>query len=120
MAHPQPEGGSNASIELPKRLHLVGWKEYVDFPDWNLHHIKVKIDTGARTSALDVVRYELRQVEGRGLIAELCLALDRHHPQRLTCLEVPVLRTVSVSNSSGAREVRPLIETELRLGPVRK
>jgi hypothetical protein len=101
-------------------LHVVGWKEYVDFPEWDLHHVKVKIDTGARTSALDVVSYELREVAGQGWVAELRLALDRRHPQRLTYVQAPVLQTVVVTNSSGLHEPRPLLETEVRLGPVRK
>ena len=33
---------------------IVGWKEYADFPEWAVRRVKVKIDTGARTSALGV------------------------------------------------------------------
>ena len=35
-------------------------------------------------------------------------------------MEAPVLRMVVVSNSAGMREQRPLVETEVRLGPVSK
>jgi hypothetical protein len=101
-------------------LWTVGWKEYVDFPDWGLRRIKVKIDTGARTSALDVARYDLREAGGGGLIAQLGLALDRKHPERLTVVHTPVLKMIVVANSGGAREERPLIETRVRLGPVTK
>ncbi len=99
---------------------LIGWKEYIDFPDWDLRRIKVKIDTGARTSALGVVSYELRHEADRGLIAELHLALRRRHPEKLAVVQAPVLRMVVVSNSGGMKEQRPLIETRLRLGPVIK
>jgi hypothetical protein len=95
---------------------LIGWKEYVDFPDWGISHVKVKIDTGARTSALGVVSYELRQELGQGLMAELRLALSRRHPERTAVVAVPVLRLVVVSNSGGMKEERPLIETRLRFG----
>jgi hypothetical protein len=99
--------------------YTVGWKEYVDFPDWKIRRVKVKIDTGARTSALGVVRCELR-VAGRGLVADLHLGLYRRHPEKVRVVQVPVLRMVVVSNSGGAQEERPLIETRLRLGPVVK
>jgi hypothetical protein len=120
MVHGQSQGQNDPQEILAHGLHVVGWKEYVDFPEWNLHHVKVKIDTGARTSALDVVSYELREVAGRGWVAELRLALDRRHPQRLTRVQAPVLQTIVVTNSSGIHEPRPLLETEVRLGPVRK
>lgn len=99
---------------------LIGWKEYLDLPEWGIRRVKVKIDTGARTSALGAVSYELRQDEERGLIAELRLALDRRHPERVKVTRVPVLRTVVVSNSNGMREQRPLVEVLIRLGPVLK
>src|SRR5438045_248906 len=102
----------------PRRPLLIGWKEYVDFPDWDIRHIKVKIDTGARTSALGVVSYELRQEEGQGLVAELRLALRRRRPDQWVTIQTPVLRMVVVSNSSGMKEQRPLVETRLRLGTV--
>lgn len=96
---------------------LIGWKEYVDFPDWAILHVKVKIDTGARTSALDVPQYELIESASPGPIALLRLVLGRKHPEpRL--IDVPVLRTIRVRNSGGTCELRPLIETTIRLGPV--
>lgn len=104
----------------PDRPVLIGWKEHVDFPDWGVRHVKVKVDTGARTSALGAVSYELRHEEGRGLVAELCLALRRRHPERLVTVRAPVLRMVVVSNSGGMKEQRPLVETRLRLGPLTK
>jgi len=112
------QGSGNPGELRPPKL-LVGWKEYLALPELGVKRIKVKIDTGARTSALDVVSYELRPVDA-GLVADLRLALDRKHPDRLTVVQVPVLRTIVVSNSSGIREQRPLIETSIRLGPVTK
>ena len=42
-----PEPSEGTPILLP-----IGWKERLDFPDWGLNHVRVKIDTGACTSAL--------------------------------------------------------------------
>jgi hypothetical protein len=98
----------------------IGWKEHLQFTEWNLRRICVKIDTGARTSALDVVRYELTETAGNGLMATLYLALDRRHPGHFTRISTPVLRMVRVKNSGGVREERPLVETAVRLGPIHK
>lgn len=97
----------------------IGWKEYVDFPEWNIHRVKVKIDTGARSSALDVLSYDLRETDC-GPIADLRLSLNRKHPGRVACVSAPVLKMVVVSSSTGVQERRPLIEMLLRLGPITK
>jgi hypothetical protein len=106
--------------ELPRQPLLIGWKEYIDFVDWGIRRVKAKIDTGARTSALDVSGYEIREVIGQGLVAELRVALNRKHPEQLTVVHTPVLKMVTVSNSAGACEERPLIQTTIRLGPIVK
>src|SRR5262245_25286572 len=99
---------------------LIGWREYLAFPEWGVRRVKVKIDTGARTSALSVASYDLRPVEGGGLVAELRLALDPKNPGRWRVVQAPVLKMVAVRNSSGLREQRPLVEATVRLGPVEK
>ena len=103
----------------PGPLRVLGWKEYVAFVDWPLRRVKAKIDTGARTSALDVLSYTLD--DGRsGMMATLRLALDPRDPSRIQEIATPVLQMVVVRNSTGMREQRPLVETTLRLGPVTK
>src|SRR5262249_35809378 len=86
---------------------VIGWKEYLEFPEWGELRVKAKIDTGARTSVLDAVSYELREADGQGLVAELRLALHPRHPERLTRVSAPVRRMIVVRNSSGMPEQRP-------------
>src|SRR5437773_8140331 len=85
-----------------RTLHVIGWKEYVEFVDWPLRRVKAKIDTGARTSALDVLSYELHEADD-GLTATLRLSLDPRRPERVQELTVPVLKMTVVCNSSGMR-----------------
>jgi hypothetical protein len=108
----QMEGERSAPV-------LIGWKEYVEFPDWGLRHVRAKVDTGARTSALDTKKYELRQVSDGTLRARLVLRI-RTAKARLRVIDVPVLGFVEVRSSNGAHEKRPLIETSLFLGGVVK
>jgi hypothetical protein len=99
---------------------MIGWKEYVEFPDWGIRRVRAKIDTGARTSALDATSYELRQGSDGVLRVELRLALNRRRRDKVHVVEVPVLMLVMVRNTGGFPEQRPLIETTVRLGPVSK
>jgi hypothetical protein len=116
MKHPQQDPLEGPSSEPSEPPRLVGWKEYVGFPEWGIDRVKVKIDTGARTSALGVQSYELREADGRGLIAQLRLGFRRKKPEAVMTVEAPVLRTVVVRNSAGMPELRPLIETVVCLG----
>jgi len=99
---------------------LIGWKERLDFPDWGIRRVKVKADTGARTSALGAVSYDLYHADAVGLCIRLRLALNRKHVGEVHMVEAPVLQMVVVRNSGGMPEQRPLIETDIVLGPVRK
>ncbi|HLJ92590.1 MAG TPA: RimK/LysX family protein [Gemmataceae bacterium] len=113
------ETSAAASRTAAPRPLTIGWKEYVDFPAWNIRRVKAKIDTGARTSALDALHYDLRETDS-GLVADLRLVLSRKHPHRVTVVSVPVLEIVVVRSSTGIHEQRPLIETVIRLGAVTK
>jgi hypothetical protein len=103
----------------PQTPVTIGWREYVGFPEWDVRPLKAKIDTGARTSALDVLSYDLLEADGQK-VAELRLALTRKEPRKFQLVRAPVLGTVLVRNSSGVRERRPVVETAIRLGPVVK
>ncbi len=98
----------------------AGWKEYADFPEWGLRRVKVKLDTGAKSACIGVVRCELIAAAGGGHVAELHIAPDRLRPDRVTVVRAPVVRFVRVRNTGGEEHVRPVVELELRLGPVRK
>lgn len=98
---------------------LIGWKEYVAFPEWNIRRLRAKIDTGACSSALDVVNYEL--IESSGLtIARIRLLLNRRRPERLRIVDAPVLRLTRVTCSNGVCEQRPVVLALIRLGPIEK
>jgi hypothetical protein len=99
---------------------VIGWKEVVELPDWGVRRLRIKVDTGARTSAIDVLSCAIEETSAEGLVAELRLALDPRHLDHVTVVRTPLLGMVTVSNSGGVRERRPLVETTLRLGPITK
>ncbi|MFN8164384.1 MAG: RimK/LysX family protein [Solirubrobacterales bacterium] len=102
-------------------LVTVGWKEYLHLPELGIRALKAKIDTGARSSALHVDAIHTLEEHADGS-AELLLRLapDRRHPERPHEVQVHQIARVAVIDSGGHREIRPLIETTLRLGPVEK
>jgi len=99
---------------------VIGRKEYIAFPEWNLPRLRVKVDTGAYSSALDVAAYELHcDDEGRP-VARLVLNLSRRDPRLQAIVYAPVLKLVHVTSSSGVRQQRPLVQALVRLGPIEK
>ena len=103
----------------PSMPRVIGWKEYVAFPDWGLRRVRAKIDTGACTSALGVAGYELEETPA-GAVAVLRIVLNRRRPDKVREVRVPVLRFAIVRNSGGVAERRPVVEALVRLGPVEK
>lgn len=102
-------------------LVRIGWKEYLDLPEMGIFRLKAKVDTGARTSALHVDSLIVVETLPDGTeIAELELGIDRRRPERRVTARVALLGRVRVKDSGGHPELRPYIETEIVLGPVRK
>ena len=99
----------------------IGWKEYLDLPEMGIFRLKAKADTGARTSALHVDSLAVVETLPDGTeIAEVELGVDRRRPGLKVTARVALLGRLRVKDSGGHPELRPYIETELALGPVRK
>jgi hypothetical protein len=109
--HLAPANRSGGALRLP-----IGWREYVDVPEWRIRGILAKIDTGARTSAIDVADIEeLGQSRVR-----FHVVMSRQHRDRRVAIEARVKRRTCVRSSLGHVEPRLIIEATLRIGPVLK
>jgi len=96
----------------PEILTTVGWRERVDLPDWGLRRVRAKIDTGAKTSAIDVA-----QIEFIGEDRVRFEVVARVTPQRKTrWVEATLARTSRVKPSSGDSRDRVVCVTRMRLG----
>lgn len=94
---------------------ILGWREWAALPDLGVEAIKAKLDTGARTSSLhafDLTRFE------RGGIEMVRFEIHPHQRSAEDAIEVEaeVVDERWVRNSGGQRELRPVIETVVRIG----
>ncbi|MFO0845869.1 MAG: RimK/LysX family protein [Gemmataceae bacterium] len=102
-----------------QQLLRIGRREHIDFPEWGVRRVRVKIDTGAYSSALDVAGYELLQTPG-GPVAELRLMLNRRRPGAGRVVRAPVVGFTTVRSTTGCPQRRPVFSALVRLGPVNR
>lgn len=96
-------------------LLAVGWREWGALPGLGIPAIKMKIDTGARTSTLHAFELDRFRRGGKDWVRFLIHPLQRRTDIVVVC-ETPLIEERIVSDSGGHREKRYVIETPLRLG----
>lgn len=99
--------------KVPLRL---GYREYVDLPEWGVTRIKAKADTGAKVSAIDVAEIE-ELGDGR---VRFDVALSRAKRHRRVTVEADLIRQTVVRSSLGDSHSRWTVRTRVRIGPVEK
>jgi len=95
-------------------LPVIGWREWVGLPDFGIKAIKVKVDTGARSSSLHAfnlkifkrnnvkwVRFQIHPVQRKKI--------------KIVDAEAMILEFRTVRNSSGTVTLRPVIVTHIEL-----
>jgi hypothetical protein len=99
----------------PKQQLPVGWREWIELPELCKTPIKVKVDTGARTSALHAFRLRVHENGG-----EPYATFEVHPRQRSRNkserTRARVIGYKKVRSSDGRVETRPVIKTLARLG----
>lgn len=97
----------------PKRdLLIIGWIEHLDLPQLGLTQIKVKVDTGARTSALHATYIYTFWRDGIEWVRFVVPLDDSENGPEV---EAPVHDRRIIKNTSGMSEERITIRTKMRL-----
>lgn len=100
------------SVPLP----VIGWRERVDFPQWKLRRVRTKIDTGARTSAIDVA-----EIEDLGDGRIRFEVVYRVAPTRRTkWITATPTRTSTVKPSTGEAQTRYVCTTRVVIGAIER
>ena len=94
---------------------LVGWREWLSLPALGIDAIKVKVDTGALTSALHAIHLRRRTVNGREIVRFEVHPIQRRSDITVAC-EAELVGERLIRSSSGHHEHRPVIRTPIVLG----
>ncbi|MCC5825335.1 ATP-dependent zinc protease [Alkalimonas sp.] len=93
----------------------IGWREWVALPELQIPHIKCKVDTGARSSALHAFSVEPFQKEGEEWVRFGMHPLQHDNEQVIWC-EAKVHDKREVTDSGGHTTERYFIKTEVMVG----
>lgn len=110
----RPRGDGALQAKTASRP-VVGWREWVALPRLGIKAVKVKVDTGARTSALHAFNVRPFKKDGRDWVRFEIHPLQRNDAAIKAC-EAEAVDYRWVTNSGGGREKRFVIVTDLQLG----
>ena len=92
------------TVETPA---LIGWRERVSLPELGVGLIIAKVDTGARSAALHAT--DIR-IHGHRIDFTVPVKGRNHH------CSLPLKGHRTVKSTSGHRETRAVVETDVRIG----
>lgn len=97
--------------EIAGTLPALGWREWLALPRLDIPHIKAKVDTGARSSAIHA--FEIERLSG----ARVRFSVNPdQRSERVVLVEADMIDERWVTDSGGHRELRPVIATDVQIG----
>lgn len=98
-----------------KKQTIIGWREWVSFPDLGVERIKAKIDTGARTSSIHA--FQVHEFSDRGAphVEFVVHPRQRRRQPEIIC-HAPIIDKRLITSSTGDRQERCVILTPVLFG----
>jgi len=102
--------------DVAEPMITLGWREWVRLPELGLDHIKAKVDTGARTSALHAFALRPFDDNGRQRI-EFSIHPHQRDTGNVIVCTADVIDERLVRDSGGHADMRWVIAAPLHIGP---
>jgi len=96
------------------RKTIISWREWVSLPDLGVDAIKVKVDTGARTSSIHAFRIREFEQDGENYVRFMLHPLQKKRKPELICTARVADKRV-ITSSNGERQRRIIIVTTLKM-----
>lgn len=93
----------------------VGWKEKAKLSGLGIPSIKVKVDTGAKTSSLHAFDIKLIEKDDNTYVSFKTCPL-RRHPKRVFTCEAEMIDYRKITSSNGQTQSRYVIRTPITIG----
>ena len=110
-----PVKSETSTFDAP-RFPVVGWREWVKLPLLSSSALKVKVDTGATTSALHAEELQIDHDDNGLAHASFWLHPGQDPGEAVRVQQEPVVGFRFVRSSSGHGSYRPVIRTKVALG----
>jgi len=101
------------------QVQVLGWREWVSFPELGLPAVKAKVDTGARTSALHAFDIQPDSGPEGDWVSFSVQPLQRNTKFVKRC-RAKVIDNRRVTDSGGHSENRLFVETNVKIGELVK
>lgn len=95
-------------------MQTLGWREWGALPELGIEAIKMKVDTGARTSCLHAFKLEPFERNGEDWL-RIWIHPEQHSLREHVC-ETKIHDQREVTDSGGHTELRYVIKSKLVLG----
>lgn len=100
---------------MNNKLIMLGWREWVGLPQFQIPGLKAKVDTGAKTSALHAYFVEPFMQDGEQWVRFGLHPWQNSVKKSVEC-SAPVVDQRVVTDSGGHREERYVVRTLLSVG----
>ena len=99
-----------------KHKTIIGRQEFCDLPALGMEHIRARIDSGAKTTALHAYNTEVTMDDDGQEWVTFNTHPENRRRKDAPKATLPIIDTIHVTSSNGVREERYLVQTEICLG----